>query len=160
LAEIASPPAPSAAPTPSTPSTPSGAASPSRTAPVAPRLPAAQLVMAVALAWLVPGLGHVYLKRAVRGLIFFALVIVALAVGCSLQGNLYRPVPGQWLSYLATFAEIGTGVPYFVLRYGMHYEGQQEAPGFEYGTAFLLTAGLMNLLLVLDVWDIGSGQKE
>ena len=39
----------------------------SRTAPVAQPLPASQLVMAVALAWLVPGLGHVYLKRTVRG---------------------------------------------------------------------------------------------
>ncbi len=154
MAEIASPPAPSAPPTPS------GTLPPSRTVPVAPRLPAAQLVMAVALAWLVPGLGHVYLKRAVRGLIFFALVIIVFAIGCSLQGNLNPRVPGQWLTYLATFAEMGIGVPYFVLRYGMHYEGQQEAPGFEYGTAFLLTAGLMNLLLVLDVWDIGSGQKE
>jgi len=132
----------------------------SQATPAAQPLPAAQLVMAVALAWLVPGLGHVYLKRAVRGVIFFVLVVVALGIGCSLSGNLYRPIPGQWLTRLATFAEIGTGVPYFVLRYVFRYEGQQEAPGFEYGTAFLLTAGLMNLLLVLDAWDIGSGQKE
>ena len=123
-------------------------------------LPAAQLVMAVALAWLVPGLGHVYLKRAARGLMFFALVAIALVIGCSLSGNLYRPIPQQWLTYLATFGQIGMGIPYFVLRYLLHYEGQGEAPGYEYGTAFLLTAGLMNLLLVLDVWDIGSGQKE
>jgi len=133
---------------------------PSQDAAVARPLPAAQLVMAVALAWLVPGLGHVYLKRTVRGLIFFVLVMISLGIGCGLQGNLYRPLPPQWLTYLATFGEIGMGVPYFVLRYGLHYEGQQEAAGFEYGTAFLLTAGLMNLLLVLDAWDIASGQKE
>lgn len=133
---------------------------PSQDAPAVRPLPAAQVVMAVALAWLVPGLGHVYLKRTARGLIFFALVMISLGIGCSLQGNLYRPMPPQWLTYLATFGEIGTGVPYFVLRYGLHYEGQQEAAGFEYGTAFLLTAGLMNLLLVLDAWDIASGQKE
>jgi hypothetical protein len=148
LAETASPEAPPEAP----PQAPS--------APAAEPLPAAQLVMTVALAWLVPGLGHVYLKRAARGLVFFALVAIAIVIGCSLAGNLYRPVPQQWLTYLATFGEIGMGIPYFVLRYGLHYEGQQEAPGFEYGTAFLLTAGLMNLLLVLDAWDIGSGQKE
>jgi hypothetical protein len=139
---------------------PPAAAPDAKAGPVAEPLPAAQLVMAVALAWLVPGLGHVYLKRAVRGLIFFALVVIALVVGCSLQGNLYQPMRGQWLSYLATFGQACAGVPYFVMRYGLHYEGQQEAPGYEYGTAFLLTAGLMNLLLVLDAWDIGSGQKE
>jgi hypothetical protein len=123
-------------------------------------LPAAQLVMGVALAWLVPGLGHVYLKRIGRGLFFFALVVLTLTVGCMLQGSLYRPTPGQPLTYLATLGSMGVGIPYFVLRYGMHYEGAQDAAGYEYGTAFLLTAGLMNLLLVLDVWDIGSGKKE
>jgi TM2 domain-containing membrane protein YozV len=148
LAETASPEAPPAA----SPQPPS--------APLAQPLPAAQLVMAVALAWLVPGLGHVYLKRAARGLMFFALVAIALVIGCSLSGNLYRSIPQQWLTYLATFGQSGMGIPYFVLRYLLHYEGQVEAPGYEYGTAFLLTAGLMNLLLVLDVWDIGSGQKE
>ncbi|HLY54374.1 MAG TPA: DUF6677 family protein [Stellaceae bacterium] len=136
------------------------APSPSQDAQAAQPLPAAQAVMAVALAWLVPGLGHLYLKRVARGVIFFLLVIVAIGIGCGLQGNLYRPMQGQWLTYLATFGEIGMGVPYFVLRYGLRYEGQQEAAGFEYGTAFLLTAGLMNLLLVLDAWDIASGQKE
>ena len=144
----------SAPPTPAT--TPATAPAP---APAEP-LPKSQLVMAIALSWLVPGLGHVYLKRARRGLYFFILVVVMLAIGCGLQGNLYRPVEGQPLSYLATLATMGSGIPYFVLRYGLHYEGEQVAPGFEYGTAFLITAGLMNLLLVLDVWDIGSGRKE
>jgi hypothetical protein len=123
-------------------------------------LPSAQLVMAVALAWLVPGLGHVYLKRLARGLIFFVLVLAAIVIGCNLQGNLYRPTPGAPLSYLGTLGSMGMGIPYFVLRYGMHYEGAQEAAGFEYGSAFLLTAGLMNFLLVLDAWDIGLGKKE
>jgi TM2 domain-containing membrane protein YozV len=136
------------------------APSPSQDAQVAQPLPAAQAVMAVALAWLVPGLGHIYLKRVARGVIFFLLVTIAIGIGCGLQGNLYKPMQGQWLTYLATFGEIGMGVPYFVLRYGLRYEGQQEAAGYEYGTAFLLTAGLMNLLLVLDAWDIASGQKE
>jgi hypothetical protein len=127
-------------------------------APVA--LPAPQLVLAGALAWLVPGLGHIYLKRHLRGLAFFILVLVSVTVGCRLDGNLYRPVRNQPLSYLATAGSMGMGIPYFILRYGVHYEGRQEAPGFEYGTAFILTGGLMNLLLILDSWDIGSGKKE
>jgi hypothetical protein len=128
--------------------------------PPLPYLPPAQLVVAVVLAWLVPGLGHIYVKRLARGVVFFVLVAVAIAVGCSLQGNLYQPIKGQPLSYLATYASMGMGIPYFSLRSGLHYEGEQEASGYEYGTAFLLTAGLMNLLLVLDVWDIGTGKKE
>jgi TM2 domain-containing membrane protein YozV len=138
---------------------PPAAPPPFQTASAEP-LPTPHQVMAMALAWLVPGLGHVYLKRAVRGVIFFALVMIALGVGISLQGNLYQPIRLQWLTYLATFGQACSGIPYFVLRYGFHYQGQQEAAGYEYGTAFLLTAGLMNLLLVLDARDIASGQKE
>ena len=111
------------------------------------------------LAWLVPGLGHLYLKRWRRGLAFFVLVVASIWIGCSLQGNLYRPVANQPLSALATLGTMGMGIPYFVLR-SAGYEGDIVAPGYEYGTAFLLTAGLMNWLLVLDAWDISRGKKE
>ena len=116
--------------------------------------------VAVLSAWLVPGLGHIYLKRRLRGLAFFVLVIVSMLVGCSLEGNLYRVVPGQPLTILATLGSMGMGFPYFLLRYALHYQGNIMGAGYEYGTAFLLTAGLMNLLLVLDAWDIVRGKKE
>ena len=116
--------------------------------------------VAVLSAWLVPGLGHIYLKRRLRGLAFFVLVIVSMLVGCSLEGNLYRVVPGQPLTILATLGSMGMGFPYFVLRYALHYQGNIMGAGYEYGTAFLLTAGLMNWLLVLDAWDISRGKKE
>jgi hypothetical protein len=117
-------------------------------------------VVAVLSAWLVPGLGHVYLKRRLRGLAFFVLVIVSMLVGCRLEGNLYQAVPGQPLTVLATLGSMGMGFPYFLLRYALHYQGNIMGAGYEYGTAFLLTAGLMNLLLVLDAWDIVRGKKE
>jgi hypothetical protein len=117
-------------------------------------------VVAMIAAWLIPGLGHLYLRRWHRGVAFFLLVLVSILVGYSLQGNLYRVVPNQPLSVLGTIGAMGMGIPYFVLRYGLGYEGDVVGAGYEYGTAFLLTAGLMNLLLVLDVWDISRGKKE
>jgi len=117
-------------------------------------------VVAVALAWLVPGLGHVYLKRWARGLAFCLLFAVALVVGYELEGKLYRPTAGQPLSILGTLGSFGMGIPYLALRFWMHYEGNIMGSGFEYGTAFLLTAGLMNWLLVFDAWDISRGYKE
>jgi hypothetical protein len=126
----------------------------------APHATVGNPVMAMIAAWLVPGLGHLYLRRWRRGIAFFLLVFVSILVGWSLQGNLYRVVPNQPLSVLGTIGAMGMGIPYFVLRYGLGYEGDVVGAGFEYGTAFLLTAGLMNLLLVLDVWDISRGKKE
>ena len=82
-----------------------------------------------------------------------------MAVGWGLDGNLYRAVAGQPLTLLGMFACMGTGVPYFLLRNLAGYQGVVESPTFEYGTAFLLTAGLMNLLLLFDLWDIGRGRS-
>jgi hypothetical protein len=112
------------------------------------------------LAWLVPGLGHLYVRRTMRGIVFFALALVCLWVGCALQGNLYQPVAGQPLTWLATGGALGMGLPYFILRFGLGYAGDIVGAGYEYGTAFLLTAGLMNWLLVLDAGDISRGKKE
>jgi len=123
-------------------------------------VPVGNPYLAMILAWLVPGLGHIYLRRIGRGLVFLLLALVSLWVGCALQGNLYRPLPGQPLTLLATGGAMGMGLPYFVLRYGADYAGDIVGAGYEYGTAFLLTAGLMNWLLVLDAWDISRGKKE
>lgn len=118
------------------------------------------VAVAVLSAWLVPGLGHIYLGRRLRGLAFLVLVAVSIVVGFCLEGNLYQVTPGQPLTVLATLASMGMGFPYFLLRYGLHYQGNIMGAGYEYGTAFLLTAGLMNLLLILDAWDIVRGKKE
>jgi hypothetical protein len=123
-------------------------------------VPVGNPYLAMILAWLVPGLGHIYLKRLGRGLMFLLLALISIWVGCELQGNLYRPLPGQPLTLLATGGAMGMGLPYFVLRYGADYAGDIVGAGYEYGTAFLLTAGLMNWLLVLDAWDISRGKKE
>lgn len=117
-------------------------------------------VLCAVLAWLVPGAGHLYLHRWRRGILFLVLVVTALAIGVVLEGKLWHFVPGQPLSYLGTLACICLGLPYFALRFLMGYEGDVLSQGYEYGAAFLFTAGLMNLLLVLDAWDIAKGWKE
>lgn len=116
--------------------------------------------IAPALALLFPGLGHFYLGRRRRAALFVCLVFTAIVVGYLLQGHLHTPVPGRPLTFLATLGAMGMGLPYFFLRFALGYTGVVTAPGFEYGTAFLLSAGLMNLLLVLDTWDIARGRKE
>jgi Family of unknown function (DUF6677) len=111
-------------------------------------------------AWLVPGLGHFLLGRRARALLFAVIVLAAVVIGASLDGRLCNFTSGEPLTNLCTLASMGMGIPYFVLRFGLHYGGEVLSPGYEYGFAFLLTAGLMNLLLVLDAWDIARGRKE
>ena len=112
------------------------------------------------VAWAIPGAGHFALGRRRRAAWFAALVFTSLCTGLALSGNLHQPVAGQPLSYLATLGAMGSGLPYFLLKLGLRYSGDASAAGYEYGTAFLLTAGLMNLLLTLDAWDIATRRKD
>lgn len=135
-------------------------ADPAATGDESPALPPGRAAVALVAGFLVPGLGHVLLGRVGRGVAFLVLILAGAATGLSLEGNLYRVLPGQPLTVLATLGSMGMGLPYFVLRWVVGYEGSVTAAGYEYGTAFLLTAGLMNLLLLLDVWDIARGRKS
>lgn len=117
-----------------------------------------RLVLALILGWLVPGAGHMVLGRSRRGLAFLVIVWASFAIGCLLDGELYHTL-GAPLATLATLATAGVGAAYFVLLLGVGYAGSLEAAGYEYGKAFILTAGLMNILLLLDVWDIARGEK-
>lgn len=126
----------------------------------APERPAANPHLAAVLAWVLPGAGHLYLRRPARAAAFFALVLLSLVMGCTLDGNLYQQLGGSPLASLATLACMGMGLPYFILRFAIGYTGDILTAGYEYGSAFILSAGLMNLLLVLDAWDIARGIKE
>jgi hypothetical protein len=121
----------------------------------------ARAVTSMILAWLVPGAGHFYLGRRGRAIAFFAIIVCLFVIGISIDGALYTlaSTHGSLLKVLASFASMGSGLLYFLAQ-------QIGAPGnivsatFEYGSMFTLTAGLMNLLLVLDCYDLASGVKK
>jgi hypothetical protein len=116
---------------------------------------------AMALAWLFPGLGHFYLGRRRTAVAFAVIVTATFLTGLSFQGRLYTVEGGQPLTILATFAVYGAGLLNIAARaLSENPGGTILAPTYEYGCAYLLTAGLMNLLLVLDAWDIATGRKK
>ena len=116
-------------------------------------------ITAVVLAYLVPGLGHLYLGRRARAITFFCILMILFAIGLLVDGRLYSPEPGNILSLLATIGSMGLGAPWFIARMsGTH--GDITSITFEYGTAFILSAGLMNLLLMLDAYDIAEEKKR
>lgn len=123
----------------------------------ATRLP---LSLLLALGWLVPGLGHLLLRRRLRAAVFFGVIMVAFVVGILLQGELILPKPGDPLSYVAAIAIIGNGIPFFVAKYLGLGHGVVTSAAYEFGNTFLLTAGMMNLLLLLDIHEIVRGHKE
>lgn len=135
------------------------ARNPSKSAKKEPSPSTARAYGAALAAWLVPGAGHALLGRRGRALAFFAIVVFALVLGWQLEGELSHELRGHPLEVLRTLGCLGLGLAWFVLHWGLGYSGHLEAAGYEYGSAFLLTAGLMNFLLVLDAWDIARGEK-
>jgi hypothetical protein len=123
----------------------------------ATRLP---LAMLMALGWLVPGLGHFLLGRRLRAAVFALVILAAFAIGLVLDGELIMPRHGDPLSYLAAVAVVGNGVLFFLAKYAGLGQGAVTSAAYEFGNTFLLTAGMMNLLLLLDIHDIAVGRKE
>ena len=118
-------------------------------------------VIAIILAYLVPGAGHLYLGRRGRAIAFFLIVVIMFLIGISIDGELYTfaRAQGSALRWLAALGTAGAGLLYFVsLIMGVH--GDITSITYEHGTAFAITAGLMNLLLMLDVFDIAEGRKQ
>lgn len=120
--------------------------------------PPARAWLIAGAAWAVPGLGHLLLGRWVRALLFAALVLGSVAIGCALDGPLYFFEDG-FIGLLLTLASMGLGVPYFAILLSA-YVGDAVSLGFEYGKAFVVTGGLMNLLVMLDAFDVACGRKE
>ncbi|HVR42494.1 MAG TPA: DUF6677 family protein [Thermoanaerobaculia bacterium] len=114
--------------------------------------------IAVLLAFAIPGAGHFHLGRRARGIAFFGIVMFMFAAGLLLDGKIYTIEPGRPLTLLATLASMGLGLPYFIARAAGPW-GNVMSITYEYGTAFALTAGLMNLLLILDAFDIARQRK-
>ncbi len=117
--------------------------------------------ISMALAYLVPGAGHLYLGRRARAIAYFCIVVFMFAVGLAVDGDLYTVTRtgGSLLRLLAAFGSMGSGLLYWISDL-KGVQGDITSITYEHGTAFVITAGLMNLLLVLDVFDLSEGRKE
>lgn len=112
--------------------------------------------------WILPGLGHVSQGRLTRGLVLGLVVIVMFVVGVTLGGRLYSLTDTRegLLSNVFAACDLGTGVLYFLSRAaGVATSDQAELATAEYGNIFLMVAGLLNYLLMLDAFDIAVRRK-
>ena len=109
--------------------------------------------------WAIPGAGHLWLGRRSKGLIFLIALPLMFAIGVAIRGRLFPFELSDPLVGLAALADLGIGAAYFVagaLGYG---GGDVRAVTFEYGNAFIIVAGLLNMLVVIDAYDVALGRK-
>ncbi len=110
--------------------------------------------------WLVPGLGHMVQKKTNRALIFFACISLMTLMGLLAGGRIYSFQLENPLTILAFFSDLGNGLFYFISRKIGLGLGDLKRTSYEFGTAFLAGAGLLNYLVALDALDIALGRKK
>ena len=115
------------------------------------------LISAVAL--LLPGAGHLWQGRTQKGVVFLIMIPLMFATGLWLNGRLFPFELAQPLVGLAAFASVGNGLPYLVASLLGLGKGVVTAATYEYGNTFVIVAGLLNMLVTLDAYDIAMGRK-
>ncbi len=116
-------------------------------------------VVAPIVGWLIPGGGHILLKRYGRGILLMISVVAMFAIGLGMQGRIYKPNGGDILDILGFVGDVGSGVLYFLARIQGWGDLMAANAAADYGKTFLIVAGLLNFIAAADAHHIALGKK-
>jgi hypothetical protein len=117
------------------------------------------VVLLCLASWAIPGAGHLWLGRRAKGLIFLVALPLMFAIGVAIRGRMFPFELVDPLVGLAALADRGIGATYFIASALGYGAGDVRAVTYEYGNAFLIVAGLLNMLVVIDAYDVALGRK-
>ena len=117
-------------------------------------------VVAPALGWLIPGAGHLIQKRYGRGLLLMISIVSMFLLGLAMQGRIYKPNGGDILDILGFIGDVGGGGLYILTRALDWGQGAISHATADYGTKYLIVAGLLNFIAVADAYHIAIGKKQ
>jgi hypothetical protein len=120
----------------------------------------AMAVLAPAIGWLIPGAGHLIQRRWIRGLLLFISITSLFVLGLLMQGHIYKANGGDILDMLGFIGDLGAGGLYIAT---LALNGGRGAIAFaiaDYGTKFMIVAGLLNFIAVADAYHIAIGKKQ
>ena len=116
-------------------------------------------LFALLAGWLIPGAGHLLLRKPVRALLLFAAVFSMFAAGIGLQGKVYAPNTGDLLEILGFVGQLGTGL-LFVFAHLLDWgRASVQTALQDYGTKFIVVGGLLNIISAIDAHSLASGRK-
>jgi len=107
----------------------------------------------------VPGLGHAVLQKWDRAIVFLASTTVMFAIGLQLKGRLFGPDFTDLFSSLKFIADAGSGLLYWICWLRGAGVGEPSAYTYDFGNIFIYVAGLLNMLVIVDAFDIAMGRK-
>jgi TM2 domain-containing membrane protein YozV len=129
-----------------------------------PMPPVSAWAPALVLSWLVPGGGHLLLKRTGRGLLLMFSITAMFVCGLMMRGAMFQPQSADLLTTLINtggfIGDLASGVLYLLTVAFSYSQADVAGAVHDYGTKFLVTAGLLNILAMVDVFDIAVGRKD
>ena len=118
----------------------------------------------VCLAWLVPGGGHFYLKRWNHGGLLLFSIAGMFIFGLMMRGRMFEPIRGDLFTTVVNYGgfigDLATGALYFLANWLGYQQPHMASAVADYGTKFLVCAGLLNILAIIDVYEIAIGEKS
>lgn len=120
----------------------------------------AMAILAPAVGWLVPGLGHIIQKRWIRGVLLFVSIMALFLLGLAMQGRLYHANGGDILDILGFVGDVGAGGIYILSLVNDWGQGAIAFATADYGTKFMIVAGLLNFIAMADAYHIAIGKKK
>jgi hypothetical protein len=117
-------------------------------------------VIAPALGWLIPGAGHIIQKRWIRGVLLLISIFTLFVLGLMMQGRIYKANGGDILDMLGFVGDVGAGGLYIVTMAKDWGQGAIAFATADYGTKFMIVAGLLNFIAVADAYHIAIGKKQ
>jgi hypothetical protein len=119
---------------------------------------------AVGLGWLIPGGGHFLLKRYGRALLLLFSVGSMYLMGLMMRGMLFKPQSGDLLTTLIYYGgfigDLASGLLYLMTVWFGYSQPDTAGHVYDYGTKFLVGAGLLNILAMVDAYEIAAGRKS
>src|ERR1700752_1218626 len=153
-------------PEPSTDKTGRGESAPltrddkARQAETTPEYPITTLaIVAPSVGWLIPGAGHILLKRYIRGVLLLISVVAMFLIGLGLNGHIYKPNGGDILDMLGFIGDVGTRVLYIIARIMDSGSPLSVNAAADYGKPFVIVAGLLTFIAAADAHHIALGKK-
>ena len=119
-------------------------------------LPPALILLA---GWLIPGAGHLLLKKWTRGLLLFVSIVAMFGIGLALKGKVYSPNTAELLDMLNFAGDIGAGLLYGMARAFDLGQSAVQIAIADYGTKFIVVAGLLNIIAAVDAHSLATGRK-
>ncbi len=116
-------------------------------------------LLALLAGWLIPGAGHLLLRKPIRALLLFVAIFTMFAVGIALQGKVYAPNTGDLLDILGFVGQLGTGL-LFVFAHVLDWGRTSVQTALQdYGTKFIVVGGLLNIIAAVDAHSLANGRK-